>query len=145
MLNKSKENKRRSIYNLKLKLPEQEQEGILVFWSAGVDNMIFCVPLWARFQISFYAQWSLLIFSTINPHLTEAHILSSIFSTAVTPASHSPSAILPSPLSRHKTIQMHFKFYFLSLVDGMQFNVDMNIPLLMASRYGRGAYSTISK
>ena len=42
------------------------------------DNMIFCDPLCARFQISFYAQWSLLIFSTINPHLTEAHILTAL-------------------------------------------------------------------
>ena len=52
-----------------------------------VDNMIFCGPLWARFQISFYAQWSLLIFSTINPHLTEAHILT-LSSPAVTPLPH---------------------------------------------------------
>ena len=50
------------------------QVWLLCFFLNG-DNMIFCAPLCARFQISFYAQWSLLIFSTINPGLTEAHIL----------------------------------------------------------------------
>ena len=64
---------------------------LLCFFLNG-DNMIFCAPLCARFQISFYAQWSLLIFSTINPQLTEAHIL-----TPPPPAPPPLSLLLCSP------------------------------------------------
>ena len=92
--------------------------------------MIFCDPLCARFQISFYAQWSLLIFSTINPHLTEAHILTAPSS----PDGPNPPSLLPpfsdSSLGLKTSIGIFRKMFLISIFQCFALTLTVHTYLL---------------